>query len=77
MKCTEKFTEYFALIKDNSTHNTNFTSHREDALLEIPLQFAISKDLPFKLQPSTYQRMYLQIFGTETPIYMMCNMQVL
>ena len=52
MKCkqTEKITQNFALIKDSSALNTNFPSYREDALLEIPLQFAICKELAFKFQ---------------------------
>jgi len=32
---------FFALIKDSSTLKTNFTSYREEALLEIPLKFAV------------------------------------
>jgi hypothetical protein len=52
MKCkhTEKITQYFVLIKGSSALKTNFTSYRQDALIEIPLQFAICKELTFKLQ---------------------------
>ena len=58
---------FFALTKDSSALKTNFTSYREEVLLEIPLQFAICKELPFKFQYKHISTDVLANFWHGTP----------
>ena len=63
----ENHAVFFALIKDSSALKTNITSWRQDVLHEIPLQFAICKELALKFEHKQIPTDVLADFWHGTP----------